>query len=394
MFELMCVLLLSSAFKVEAVRDSAILQMKQGRWTDACQSMNIVLTSNPADVFSLGLLKFTQSEGMVPCLNRKFTAILARSTDKMIDFWEKFCDADSLNVNILYVLATLYLDKNLAAAQSTAGRIMEIDSLNAQAFVLKGHIERKMGNYDAAIHDYSKSHGLDSTLSNAHVMLGNIYLIQNKPDSASKYFSTISDEHARYFELHTYEILCRLKLGEYSLAQTLVSEADMNIGSIETVSELHKIDEYLSKRSNGSLTNQDTFVIFTALTSEYLFIPDKKSEDGEPLPDMWPIAVLTTSGVDFIYCTNQVARMELLHLPIPRYPEDLKIRGLEGSVEILALVDTNGSIMHAEVLSSSGYDDFDEAALYVVRLAQLKPVQVSGVPIRSWVLFPINFKLY
>ncbi len=51
----------------------------------------------------------------------------------------------------------------------------------------------------------------------------------------------------------------------------------------------------------------------------------------------------------------------------------------------------DGSIVHVEVKSSSGYKRLDEAALSVVRTWRCKPAMKNGVAVRSTALQPFNF---
>lgn len=393
MLAMLCLILLASPFSVEPARDSAIVQMKHGRWSDAYENVKIVLVHRPEDLFSLGLLKFAESKGLVTSMNRKFVSLLAHSTDKIINFWEELRSADPLNVNILQVLAALYIGNDLAKGRLRANRAIELDPTNAHGYLFRGHIEMKAGNYEEAINDYRHAYGLDTTLTSAPAMLANIFLLQNNLDNVIRYLSMISYTDPKYSELHVYEVLCHLKLGELPKAETLLHKAKRDIVKMEIALNLSYIENYVDRLKTNSLTKQDTFVILTAAASELVGLPHSRQVNVKVFPTIWPAAVLTVNGIEFIYRTDQFTELELIELPRPRYPEDLRRSGIEGSVKIFALVDTSGSIMLAEVSASSGYEDFDGAALEVVKMAKLKPARLFGVPIRTWILFPINFKL-
>ena len=58
----------------------------------------------------------------------------------------------------------------------------------------------------------------------------------------------------------------------------------------------------------------------------------------------------------------QSEELVIEHLVRPRYPEDARDRGVEGKVSVLALVDTLGQVVDAEVMRASGELQLDHAA--------------------------------
>jgi TonB family protein len=368
-------------------------QMKNGQWGSAYESVKIVLAHRPEDPFSLGLLKFAESKGLITSLNRKFIVLLAESGDKIISFWEKLHKTDTLNINILQVLTALYIDDNVEKGRLSANRIIEIDSANTHGYLFRGHIEMKTGNYEEATNHYQKAYRLDTTLLSAQTMLAHISLLHGKWESTIKHLSMIPYTDAKYSELHLYEILCHLKLGELAEAETLLHTAKKDVVRMNIALNVSHIENYIDKLRTNSLTKKDTFVILTNLATRLLGLLRPEQIHPKVSPMVWPIAVLTIHGIEFIFRADQFTEMKLIKLPRPHYPEELLRMGVEGSVEILALVDTNGSIMRAEVSSSSGYDGFDDEALKIVKMAKLEPARISGVPIRTWISFPINFRI-
>lgn len=67
--------------------------------------------------------------------------------------------------------------------------------------------------------------------------------------------------------------------------------------------------------------------------------------------------------------------------PNPVYPETARRDGVEGAVEVFLIVDTRGTVEHAEVSQPAGYG-FDEAALTAARRFRFQPALKDGKPVR------------
>lgn len=76
----------------------------------------------------------------------------------------------------------------------------------------------------------------------------------------------------------------------------------------------------------------------------------------------------------------------------PNYPADLKRKGVEGFVEVGFVVDENGLVQNARVLSSS-QREFEQAALAAVSKWKFKPGKKGGKSVRTNMSVPINFHL-
>jgi protein TonB len=78
---------------------------------------------------------------------------------------------------------------------------------------------------------------------------------------------------------------------------------------------------------------------------------------------------------------------------LPTYPRSARRAGLEGIVRIAAFVDESGHVVSAEVLSSSGHDALDQAALQAVQHASFEPALQAGKPVPCRLIIPVRFKL-
>ena len=78
---------------------------------------------------------------------------------------------------------------------------------------------------------------------------------------------------------------------------------------------------------------------------------------------------------------------------IPVYPRSARRKGHEGCVTVEILVDEDGHVSEAGIVSSSGHAELDSAALGVVRTARFAPATENGVAVRGRLRLPFNFKL-
>ena len=78
----------------------------------------------------------------------------------------------------------------------------------------------------------------------------------------------------------------------------------------------------------------------------------------------------------------------------PAYPETLRQQRIEGRVAVRMLVLEDGSVGDANVVSSSGYGEMDEAALDAVRQWQFVPArQEGGGAVRCRTTLSVSFRL-
>ena len=83
-------------------------------------------------------------------------------------------------------------------------------------------------------------------------------------------------------------------------------------------------------------------------------------------------------------------------IPIPdptpiAYPEGLWDRGVQGETEVLIHIDEMGDVDSVLVSKSSGYSDFDSAAVNGVRRLRFTPGQRGDRRIAMWTKIPVRF---
>ncbi len=83
----------------------------------------------------------------------------------------------------------------------------------------------------------------------------------------------------------------------------------------------------------------------------------------------------------------------LLRAVTPVYPPFEKAEGIEGMVTVEMLVDENGRVAEANVLSTMGPDSFAESAIDAVRQFLFEPPLAGGQPTTIWVRLRIKFRI-
>ncbi|MFH2055985.1 MAG: energy transducer TonB [bacterium] len=116
------------------------------------------------------------------------------------------------------------------------------------------------------------------------------------------------------------------------------------------------------------------------------------SSDSSDMPDGSVDTTAIPPPESFVHAEQQP---EPLDLPLPKFPEEAKIRGVEGQVYVKVFVDANGDVQKAIVLKESGKNvGFEEAAIRAARQGKWKPaISPEGEPIGVWVAYPIKFTL-
>jgi protein TonB len=77
----------------------------------------------------------------------------------------------------------------------------------------------------------------------------------------------------------------------------------------------------------------------------------------------------------------------------PEYPRKLLKRGIEGDVLVRAQVQPDGHCRQVQVMESSGYRLFDQAALSAVRDWRFVPASSGVHAVMAWVDVPIEFRV-
>ncbi|HTW92016.1 MAG TPA: energy transducer TonB [bacterium] len=81
-------------------------------------------------------------------------------------------------------------------------------------------------------------------------------------------------------------------------------------------------------------------------------------------------------------------------IPVPAYPEVVRVAGIEGRVVVQALIDTDGSVAAVQMLASSGNALLDAASCEAAQGAKFTPARERDKPVAVWVSIPFQFHLH
>ena len=79
--------------------------------------------------------------------------------------------------------------------------------------------------------------------------------------------------------------------------------------------------------------------------------------------------------------------------PPPEYPRLARRRGMEGVVLLTALIDISGHVQGLEIITSSGHNILDQAALKAVQHWLFHPGIIDNKLHEMWVNVPVRFRL-
>ena len=78
----------------------------------------------------------------------------------------------------------------------------------------------------------------------------------------------------------------------------------------------------------------------------------------------------------------------------PDYPEEAREKNIEGTVELVALVDTTGSVEQIQIVGGTREPMLEHAAARAILQCRYRPYRVKDEARRVWAAFRIAFSLY
>ena len=82
-----------------------------------------------------------------------------------------------------------------------------------------------------------------------------------------------------------------------------------------------------------------------------------------------------------------------LHFEAPAYPALAREAGIEGIVQVIVVIDANGEVVEATVLTSNVTQSMEQAALEAARKCRFEPAKQWDVPVPVKVVIPFEFRL-
>jgi TonB family protein len=100
-----------------------------------------------------------------------------------------------------------------------------------------------------------------------------------------------------------------------------------------------------------------------------------------------------TSG-DVVYTIGRgISPPGVLYKPEPSYSEEARRKGIEGKIQLLVTVKTDGSVGDVKIKRSLG-PGLDEQAITTIRTWRFTPAMKDGVPVAVQVTVEVQFQLY
>ncbi|MBN2288440.1 MAG: energy transducer TonB [Candidatus Glassbacteria bacterium] len=89
----------------------------------------------------------------------------------------------------------------------------------------------------------------------------------------------------------------------------------------------------------------------------------------------------------------RLRRPELMMLVPPVYPRDAEKKKIEGTVDLRIHVAASGTVDKVEIITSSGLQSMDDAAVKAAMKTRFRPAVRDGRRIDMWISYPIQFQL-
>lgn len=112
----------------------------------------------------------------------------------------------------------------------------------------------------------------------------------------------------------------------------------------------------------------------------------------ENIEDMPPPPPSQSSNTEVFLAFDEPP--SLMHYEVPKYPELAREAGIEGTVAVKVLVDEQGKVIDARVLSSDVTPAMEMAALQAARKCRFKPAKQRTIPVKAYVMIPFVFQLH
>jgi len=77
----------------------------------------------------------------------------------------------------------------------------------------------------------------------------------------------------------------------------------------------------------------------------------------------------------------------------PEYPYNAKKESWEGSVRIRLIINSDGTVCSATIITGSGRNDVDSSVLKAAQQWVYEPGEINGDPVRSEVVTAVRFEL-
>jgi protein TonB len=166
----------------------------------------------------------------------------------------------------------------------------------------------------------------------------------------------------------------RFEVQPYQLRQAVETVMEALPPELEEIAEPPKVEKPQMPVAAETEAEVEAEAIETTTFTEIIKRPE---ETDIPVVPFWRVEVKPTP----------------VNVPTPVYPDLARNAGIEGQAVVQALVDTDGSVIDAKILKSSGNTSLDNEAVQAAMRATFTPAKQRDQAVRVWVSIPYRFTL-
>lgn len=166
----------------------------------------------------------------------------------------------------------------------------------------------------------------------------------------------------------------RFEVQPYQLRKAVETVMEALPPELEEIAEPPKVEKPQMPVPAETEAEVEAEAIETTTFTEIIKRPE---ETDIPVVPFWKVEVKPTP----------------VNVPTPVYPDLARNAGIEGQAVVQALVDTDGSVVDAKILKSSGNTSLDNEAVQAAMRATFTPAKQRDQAVRVWVSIPYRFTL-
>jgi TonB family protein len=237
------------------------------------------------------------------------------------------------------------------------------------------------GKYVLAEFELRAALSLDEKLTEAYLLLGLTYWQEGKNRKAIEQINYVLLQQPDYAEAHYYLALIDFKSGSNALAS---KEIDLTIAK-----GFRSIDAFYLRGQIELANNRygEALAMFEKSASMLNTNDVRLVRWREQIDALKHVIEARSMGRDPTY-SHPLAT----NLPRPRYTEEARKRGVQGSIRLAVFVSDDGKVLKTVILTSLGYG-LDEEAERVSRQLKFKPATKEGQPTTAWQMLEVEFQL-
>jgi protein TonB len=119
-------------------------------------------------------------------------------------------------------------------------------------------------------------------------------------------------------------------------------------------------------------------------------LPETTFDDFADMPPPPPQNEGSAAAEDFLAFDEPPVLVEFV---TPEYPELARQAGFEGTVRVRVLVDEEGRVVEADLLSGDVWPTIEKAALAAALKCRFRPATQRSIPVKARVMIPFEFRL-